>query len=69
MRQRTRKLIGAAILAVFVPLYAFTAAMVGDARMAGASELGKWAYYAIAGLLWVIPAGVVVTWMQWPDKS
>lgn len=68
MRQRTRKLIGAAVLAVFVPFYALCAMTVAAARLPGTTELTQWLYYAIAGLLWVIPAGFVITWMQRPDR-
>jgi hypothetical protein len=68
MRQRTRKLIGAAALAVFVPFYALTAMTVAAARLPGTAELTQTIFYAIAGLLWVIPAGLLITWMQRPDR-
>ena len=69
MRQRTRKLFGAAFLCVFVPLYALTAMAVAGARLPGTSGLTQTLFYAIAGLLWVLPAGLVITWMQRPDRS
>ncbi len=69
MRRRIRKLIGTAALAVFVPLYALVAAMTADARLPGTSGLTHWLYYAGAGLLWVIPAGLLITWMQRPDRD
>ena len=65
MHQRTRKLIGAIVLLVFLTLYALLAtgtAIVLQARETG--KLGELAYYVGAGLLWVIPAGVIVWWMQ-----
>jgi hypothetical protein len=69
MRQRTRKLIGAAALAVFVPAYALVAMTVAAARLPGTTELTQWIYYAVAGLIWVIPAGLLITWMQRPDRD
>ena len=69
MRQRTRKLIGTAILAVFVPFYALTAMSIAGARLPGTSSLTQTIFFAIAGLLWVLPAGVVITWMQRPDRT
>jgi hypothetical protein len=68
LRQRIRKLIGTAILAVFVPFYALTAMSIAGARLPGSSGLTQTIFYAIAGLLWVLPAGVVITWMQRPDR-
>ena len=69
MRRRMRKLIGAAALAVFVPLYALTAMTVAAARLPGTAELTQTLYYAVAGLAWVIPAGLLITWMQRPDRD
>ena len=69
MRQRVRKLIGAGLLAVFVPFYALTAMTVAVARLPGSSVLTETIFYAVAGLLWVIPAGLIITWMQRPDRN
>jgi len=68
MRRRTRKLIGAAVLLIFVPLYALIAAMIADTHLPGTSPLIHWVYYVVAGLAWVIPAGLLITWMQRPDR-
>jgi len=62
-------LIGAAFLAVFVPFYALTAMSIGGARLPTMSDLGQTLFFAIAGLLWVLPAGLVITWMQRPDRT
>ncbi len=69
MRRRMRKLIGAAALAVFVPFYALTAMTIAAARLPGTSGLTQTLYYAVAGLAWVIPAGLLITWMQRPDRD
>lgn len=65
MNPRTRKLFGAIALLFMVIVYvllAMATAIVLQVNQAnGAAEL---AYYVIAGLLWVLPAGVIITWMQ-----
>jgi hypothetical protein len=67
--RKIRKLIGAAFLAVFVPFYALLAMSVAGARLPQTTILTQTIFYAVAGLLWVIPAGLVITWMQRPDRD
>lgn len=66
MNVRTRKLLGTLLLLAFVGCYAVAAMGVAAWVLPGASHLKQWLYYAIAGLLWVIPAGFIITWMQRP---
>ncbi len=69
MRQRTRKLIGTATLMVFVPVYALVAMTIAAARLAGTSALTQTVFFAVAGLLWLVPAGALIWWMQRPDRG
>jgi hypothetical protein len=65
MHPRTRKLIGAVALLVLITVYALLAmatAIVLQTRDIG--RVGELAFYIVAGLLWVLPAGVIVWWMQ-----
>ena len=64
-----RKLIGAVLLLVFVTFYALVAMTVAAARLPGTSVWVQTAYFAIAGLIWVIPAGLIIKWMQRPDPG
>lgn len=64
-----RKLIGAVLLLAFVPFYALVAMTIGAARLPGTSTLLQTAYFAVAGLIWVIPAGFIIMWMQRPDPG
>ena len=66
MGVRTRKLIGATLLLVFIPAYAIVAITVAVARLPETSVLTHTLFFAVAGLLWVIPAGLVIRWMQRP---
>lgn len=64
MRMRTRKLLGTVALLIFVLVYALAAMMVAIALQVNASKFVELAYYVIAGLAWVIPAGAIIWWMQ-----
>jgi hypothetical protein len=68
MRQRLRKLVGTIILVAFVSLYALTAMTVAAAKLPGASGWVQLIYFAVAGLLWVLPAAPLIRWMQKPDR-
>ena len=67
MRRRTRKLVGTMVLIPFLIAYALIAMSIGAVRVVGSSTPVQVLYFLVAGLLWVIPAGVLVRWMQRPD--
>ena len=67
MSVRIRKLIGTVVLLVFLVLYAWFAAAIGSGRVTEAHWLVQLVYFLVAGLLWVIPAGLLIRWMQRPD--
>ncbi|MEW5423140.1 DUF2842 domain-containing protein [Amorphus sp. 3PC139-8] len=67
MSQRVRKLIGTITMAIFVIVYALLAMLVGATMFAQAATWAQTIYYAIAGLIWVIPAGLLIRWMARPD--
>lgn len=67
MSARMRKLVGAVALLVFVAVYALLAMLVAVALQVNGSRVAQLLYYPLAGLLWVLPAGWLVKWMQRPD--
>ncbi|MFW2391285.1 MAG: DUF2842 domain-containing protein [Methyloceanibacter sp.] len=67
MSAHLRKLIGTVVLLVFLVLYIWLAAALGSGRIVEAPALLQAAYFLVAGLLWVIPAGLLIRWMQRPD--
>lgn len=70
MTSRTRKLIGAIILLVFLAIYALLALAVAIVLQVNTtSKFVELAYYVVAGLLWVIPAAFIVSWMSRPDDD
>jgi len=66
MPVRLRKLLGAAVLIVFVLAYALAAMSVGGALVASLPEHFRLGFYLVAGLFWVLPAMVIIRWMQRP---
>jgi hypothetical protein len=57
MAMRVRKLIATILLLIFLALYAWAAVIIGAGRITLAPHWAQLAYFLIAGLLWVIPAG------------
>ena len=41
---------------------------IAGARLPGTSVLVQTIFYAVGGLLWVIPAGLIILWMQRPER-
>lgn len=69
MTQRTRKLAGTIALLVFLSCYALLAMAVAIVlQVNNAGKVAELLYYVLAGLLWVVPAGILIAWMQKPDR-
>ncbi|MGH6867198.1 MAG: DUF2842 domain-containing protein [Methyloceanibacter sp.] len=64
MRARTRKLVGTILLLTFLTLYALGVIAIGAGRITDGPAWTQFAYFLVAGLLWVLPAGLVIAWMQ-----
>lgn len=68
MTQRTRKFVGTIALIVVIAVYALLAMAVAMIlQVNNASKFVELLYYIFAGLLWVLPAGLLIAWMQKPD--
>ena len=61
---RTRKLIGAILLLVFIGAYALLVVALGSSRLIDTSWWVTLLFYAGAGLLWVPPAALIILWME-----
>jgi peptidoglycan/LPS O-acetylase OafA/YrhL len=69
MTQRHRKLLGTIALILLIAVYAVLAVGVAIVlQVQNASKLAELIYYVVAGLLWVLPAGLLISWMQKPDN-
>jgi hypothetical protein len=69
MPGRLRRLIGSILLVTLVIVYALVASAVAVARLAEASAWAHLAFFLFSGLLWVLPAMFIVSWMLKPGKS
>ena len=65
---RLRKFIGTIVLVVFLIAYLLIAMSVAATRLPGTSHLVQALYYIVAGLVWVLPAGLLIKWMGRPDR-
>lgn len=63
MPERLRKFIGMVVLVLFVVIYALVVATIPIQNIPGSLI---WVAYAAAGLIWVLPAGLIIAWMQKP---
>jgi hypothetical protein len=66
MTARTRKLIGTVALLLFLAAYVGLVAAIGVGRVAENGPIVTLGYALVAGLAWVLPAGLLVRWMQRP---
>jgi hypothetical protein len=69
MRQRARKFVGTIVLVVFMALYALITMTIASAKLPGTPGWLQLLFFVVAGLLWVVPAAGLVTWMQRPDRT
>lgn len=69
MNRRTRKLIGAITILVYVSLYALVAMAISQGRVQEANKVLQAIYYAVVGMAWIIPLMPLIRWMERPDKN
>lgn len=68
MPLRLRKLIGMIALVALVIVYALIVLSVASARLESAPWWSHLAFFAIGGLLWVLPAMAIIKWMERPQR-
>jgi hypothetical protein len=68
MPTRLKKLIGTVILVILVCVYAVIATLIAVARLAESGPLVHLAYFLFTGLLWVLPAMLIIKWMATPSR-
>jgi hypothetical protein len=69
MRQRARKLIGTATLFTFVIFWALLSVSLGSSRISELSSITQGVIIVFLGLVWVIPAALLIRWMSQPDSN
>ncbi|MFZ2100446.1 MAG: DUF2842 domain-containing protein [Oricola sp.] len=69
MPPRLKRFIGMLILLTLVILYALVATTVATYRLAESPWYIHLAFFALSGLLWVLPAMGVISWMERRPKT
>lgn len=61
---RAKKLIGTFFIVLLVIVYALVAVAVASAALANAPWYAHTLYFMFTGVLWVVPAMVIIKWMS-----
>lgn len=69
MPARLRSFIGTLLLIALVVVYALVATAVAVTKLAESSAWVHLGFFALSGLLWVLPAMGIVWWMVQPGRS
>lgn len=69
MPYRLKKFIGMLVLVALVIVYALVATAIASARLAESPWYVHLAFFAVSGVFWVLPAMVVIWWMERRPKS
>ncbi len=61
---RAKKMIGMFFIVLLVILYALVAVAVASATLANAPWYAHLLYFGFSGILWVVPAMIIIKWMS-----
>jgi hypothetical protein len=65
---RVRKFIGTVLLIILVLGWALFFMALAQGRIQQAGGFWHFMYYVIAGMGWIVPAGIIIKWMQKPGE-
>jgi Protein of unknown function (DUF2842) len=68
MPARLKKLIGSVALLVFSLAYFWFAISIAIARLPGLATGWHLLFYLVVTLIWLVPSGAIVYWMQSPPR-
>lgn len=69
MHPRLRSLIGTIVIICLVAIYAVAATAIASATLAQSPWWVHLAYFVLSGLLWILPAMLIIRWMAGPRKK
>ncbi len=69
MPLRLKKLIGMILLVSLVLIYAVLATSIASAYLGASSGWVHLTYFALSGLLWILPAMLIIKWMAGPKAN
>ena len=65
----TKKLIGAIVILVWLPIYALLAMRLAVSILPDANPFVELLYYVVAGTAWILPIGLMLPWMSREPRS
>lgn len=68
MPVRLKTLIGGIALVILVAIYCIVSVTIATATMSQSSGWAHLVFFATTGLLWLLPAMVLIRWMYTPPK-
>ena len=66
---RLRSLIGTVVIICLVVIYAVAATAIASATLAQSPWWVHLAYFVLSGVLWILPAMLIIKWMAGPKKQ
>jgi ABC-type sugar transport system permease subunit len=69
MTQSTRKLVGTFLTLIGLVVYCGLAISLYSALLTNAATPVQLIYFAVAGLGWALPTGLIIRWMAKPDGT
>jgi hypothetical protein len=69
MTKRTRKFIGTILMLILVCVWALVAMMIAQFKVREIAGIAEFLYYVIAGIGWILPAMLLIKWMEKPDAA
>jgi hypothetical protein len=69
MPVRLKKLIGTFLLVALVIIYAIVATIVAVAQFSQSGPLLQFSFFLFSGLLWILPAMLIIKWMAGPRPT
>ena len=68
MPPRLRKLIGTILIIILVIVYALDATTIASLTLGASPWWVHMLYFLFSGLLWILPAMLIIKWMEKPAK-
>lgn len=69
MKLKQRKLVGVLAVPASLVVYAVIAVTIAGFFPENTPTPLTLVYYAVVGVLWAVPAGIIIRWMQRPDEE
>ncbi|WP_173931417.1 DUF2842 domain-containing protein [Chelativorans sp. Marseille-P2723] len=66
---RLKKFIGMVLLVLLVIIYAIVSTAIAVAQLADKSAYVHLVFYLVSGLIWVLPAMLIIKWMEGKPRT